>query len=247
MSRFFWISIVMALTCLSSALYGQRPTGGSPIPLPATEPDTAARPPKIKYSYKPTGLRIGGNIFRLAQSAVDKNRTRWDVTSDIDFHKYMLEVSYGRASNMIQNDSLNYSNSGSYLRIGGDINFMKDKKEANALVIGLKYVSGTYNETLEFEDEDALFGNTTQQLANNGLRSSWMEANGGMKVRLWEQLYVGFYFRYRFGRVVKGDREFGTYEIPGYGLEENRNKMGFDYYIFWRIPFKKSPKIDGVE
>ena len=248
MSRYFWISILVVFTFLSPELYGrQRPTNGGNRPQSnSAVTDTARRAPKIKYSYKPTGLRVGANVFRMASSAFSGNRTQWDITSDIDFHKYLLEVSYGRSGNAISNDSLDYSNSGSFFRIGGDINFIKDKTDANALAIGLKYVRGTYNESLSFEDNDDLFGNTSQQLSNNGLKSSWMEANVGMKARLWEQLYLGFYFRYRFSLVVKGDREFGTYQIPGYGLEERRNIVGLDYYIFWRIPFKKSPKIDEI-
>ena len=247
MSKYFWISILIALTCLSGQLYGQRPTGGG-VPQGqgsnTAVADSVRKANKIKPSYKPTGVRFGANIFRLASSALSNNKSQWDITSDIDFNNYMLEVSYGRASNMVVNDSLNYSNSGSFLRIGGDINFIKDKTDANALVIGLKYVRGTYNEDLSFVDIDTLFGNTARELSNKGLTSSWVEANVGMKVRMWEHLYLGFYFRYRFNLAVKGDREFGTYQIPGYGLEERRNIMGLDYYIAWRIPFKKSPKIE---
>ncbi|MEL7146758.1 MAG: DUF6048 family protein [Bacteroidota bacterium] len=249
MWKFIWISTWVILSCVGNEVLGrQRPASenGTPPPSRPAVADSVRKANKIKYSYKPTGIRFGANVFRLASSALSSNKTNWDITGDIDFHKYMLEVSYGRASNMVQNDSLNYSNAGSFFRIGGDINFIKDKTDANALVIGLKYVRGTYDETLSFTDIDDLFGNSTRNLSNNGLTSSWMEANVGMKVRMWEQLYLGFYFRYRFSLVVKGNREFGTYQIPGYGLEERRNIVGLDYYIFWRIPFKKSPKIENT-
>lgn len=236
MLKYTWISLFILLI-----------TGNQILMAQDTAPDAAAADdelPKIKYSYKPTAARFGANIIRFGRTAFDTKHSSWDVTGDIDFHKYLLEVSYGRESEKLNTESFNYENSGSFLRIGGDINFIKDKSEGNALVLGLKYVSGTYDESFKFDDADTLFGlSRSLELNNEALKSRWLEANIGLKVKMWQQLYVGFYFRYRFNRVVTGDREFGTYRIPGYGLEERRTIVGFDYYVFWRIPFKKSPKI----
>jgi len=235
MLKYIWIStIVLLLT-------------GSDLLLAQEQPDEVAEVeeiiPKEKYSYKPTAVRFGTNIFRLGRSAFDNEYFSWDVSGDIDFHKYLLEVSYGRESNQLDAEGFDYENSGSFFRIGADVNFIKDKTEANALVLGLKYVTGSYTEDFKFNDLDTLFGPVEKDVTNSALKPRWLEANVGLKIKMWQQLYIGFYFRYRFNRVVTGDREFGTYRIPGYGLEERRNLVGFDYYVFWRIPFKKSPKI----
>ncbi len=236
MLKYTWISLFFLLVCSNQMLLAQD--------TPETSETADDELPKIKYSYKPTAIRFGTNLIRFGRTAFDTNHSSWEVTGDMDFHKYMLEVSYGRESEKLNTDGFDYENNGSFLRIGGDINFIKDKAEGNALVLGLKYVRGTYDESFKFDDSDLIFNaNEAFELTNESLNSRWLEANVGMKVKMWEQLYVGFYFRYRFNRVVKGDREFGTYRIPGYGLEERRTIVGFDYYVFWRIPFKKSPKI----
>ena len=235
MLKYSWISLGLLFLCFSQMLIAQNPDDT------ADDDDDL---PKIKPSYKPTAARFGANIIRFGRTAFDQDHSSWDVTGDIDFHNYMLEVSYGRESSVLNTESFDYENNGSFFRTGVDINFIKDKTEGNALLLGLKYVRGTYDETFIFDDSDEIFNQSESfELNNESLRSRWLEANVGLKVKMWEQLFVGFYFRYRFNRVVAGDREFGTYRIPGYGLEERRTIVGFDYYVFWRIPFKKSPKI----
>lgn len=235
MLRYSWISLCLLFLCISQMLIAQEADNTV---------DDDDELPKIKPSYKPTAARFGTNIFRFGRTAIDKDHSSWDVAGDIDFHNYMLEVSYGRESTKLNTDGFDYENNGSFFRTGIDVNFIKDKTEGNALLLGLKYVRGNYDETFIFDDRDEIFNQSESfSLNNESLRSRWLEANVGLKVRMWQQLFVGFYFRYRFNRVITGDRAFGTHRIPGYGLEERRTIVGFDYYVFWRIPFKKSPKI----
>lgn len=243
--KYSWSSLVILLV-LSYA----GPVSAQTGPPPATRqsetvnPQKEPRLPAEKHSFKPSGMRLGTNIFRLGRTAFTSDYSSWDIAADLDFYRYMLDVTYGRESRTEATDSYDYTSDGSFLRIGPDVNFIKDRSEANALLIGLKYVRGTYNETFVFQDNNNLTGiPTDQNLSNESLRARWLEVNAGLKVRMWSQLYAGFYFRYRFNRVISGDREFGTYQVPGYGLAERRTVLGFDYYIFWRIPFKKSPKI----
>ncbi|MGB3464204.1 MAG: DUF6048 family protein [Cyclobacteriaceae bacterium] len=240
--KYSWISLLLLLIGTTQSAYSQN----KPAPPAAQTSGVKEEPklPKEKHSFKPTGLRLGTNLFRLGRTAFTNNYSSWDVAGDIDFYRYLLDVTYGRENRTEFTEAYDYESNGSFLRVGVDVNFIKDPSEANALLIGLKYVTGSYDEEFIFENANNLTGETREfSLANNSLSSRWLEVNVGLKVKMWKQLYAGFYFRYRLNRVLKGDREFGTYRVPGYGQAERRTVLGFDYYLFWRIPFKKSPKI----
>ncbi len=234
MYRYFWISFIFVLPVVSSTVARQN------IPDP---PSGTVAIEKEKPSLKPTAVRLGANAFRLGRTVFDKDYNSWDITGDIDFRNYFIEVTYGREKNTLSTETFDYENSGSFFRIGPEVNFTKSREEANAFIFGLKYVLGTYDEQFQFDREDEIFGSASFDLNNSALKANWFEINVGVKGKIWQQLYLGFYFRYKFNNSVNGDREFATFQIPGFGPERRRNIVGFDYYVFWRIPFKKSPKI----
>jgi len=234
MYRYFWISLVIILGW-GPSLWAQNNNVENTSDVTTIE--------KEKASLKPYAARVGANIFRLGRSVFDNNYSSWDISGDVAFSKYFIEVTYGREQNTLSTDDFDYQNSGSFFRIGPEANFVKDQESGNAFVFGLKYVLGSYDETFTFEQEDAIFGNQNVDLNNESLNSSWLEMNVGLKAKIWRQLYAGFYFRYKFANSVRGDREFATFQIPGFGLEDRSTIVGFDYYLYWRIPFKKSPKL----
>ena len=61
-------------------------------------------------------------------------------------------------------------------------------------------------------------------------------------VKVWKQLFLGWAGRIKFARKVKSvNSSFDTYYIPGYGKAEYDSRWGFNFQIFYRIPFREKP------
>jgi hypothetical protein len=54
---------------------------------------------------------------------------------------------------------------------------------------------------------------------------------------------MGYTARMKFAPGVKGGGALVPYDIPGYGLAAKAPYWGFNYQLFWRIPFRK---VNGV-
>ncbi len=227
-SRFFWISVLMLL---STGVLAQQQPESSPT-RPAKQ-----KLPKEKHSYKPTGVRLGTNALRLVRSAFEGGYHSYDFIGDIDFYRYILEVSYGRENFKQKREHFNYSSKGNFFRIGADANLISHPEKGNALTLGLKYVVGQYDENLNFISGN--YANNEVNLSNNGIRVNWAEFNFGVKGKVISNVHAGFYVRFKVYKTATGEMSFDSYRIPGFGLGEFDNRIGFDYYLMWRIPFNK--------
>jgi hypothetical protein len=89
---------------------------------------------------------------------------------------------------------------------------------------------------------DPFFYDYAEQISKPGMSANWYEANFGMKIRVWKDLYLGWAGRIKFAKKVSAnDTSFDTYYIPGYGLADSDSRWGFNYQIFYRIPFREKP------
>jgi hypothetical protein len=89
---------------------------------------------------------------------------------------------------------------------------------------------------------DPFFGSSQTTLNNSNATAGWGELTGGLRVKVWKGFWMGYTARMKFAVSVKGDNAFKTYEIPGYGLNGKGFYWGFNYQIFWSIPFTKKKK-----
>ena len=61
----------------------------------------------------------------------------------------------------------------------------------------------------------------------------------GLKIRVVKQLYLGFTIRYKLFMSVKNVEEFKPYYVPGFGKNISTSAFGFNYYVTYRLPFRK--------
>ncbi len=229
-SRYILISLAVIL-CLE--LSAQNP------PQNEAKTENPVKPVKVKRSWKPNSVRFGTNIARIGRTVFDGGYESWGIMADMDLHKFLVEISYGQESTNNTKGDFDYSMNGRFLRFGVDGNFVKVPENGNALVGGLKYVMASYDETLTFE-QFSNFGQQLTELSNSDIKANWVEFNLGLRGTIISNLQGGFYVRFKLFKSVKDDLNFETYRIPGFGLGEYDNRTGFDYYLIWRIPFKRT-------
>jgi hypothetical protein len=197
------------------------------------KPDTL----KLKH-FVPTGLRIGTDAIALIRSSTDESFSGWEVNADVDFYRYFLTVDVGSWSRDYQTDNDQYSNEGSYFRAGVDFNFLPRDPNGNALIFGARYARSIFSEDYLVAINDPVWGEFDQSYHNTDVAARWFELTGGLRVKIWSWIWLGYTARYKFGIATGDTPEMLPHDIPGYGRTDKNSTWGFNYLILLRIPFK---------
>jgi hypothetical protein len=212
---------------------------------PTVSADTVKKP--FKPNFRPASIRIGTDLYSLVNSRVRDDFRGWEITADTEVHRYMLVVDYGHSAENLTAESETYSNSGNYWRAGVDVNFLTRDPDRNAFFLGMHYGRSKFDEDMVVfptEEEQANWGITDPlEYANKGITAGWMELNFGMKVKIWQGLQLGYTTRFKFGLSQDENMEMLSHRIPGYGSTDRETAWGFNYYIFYRIPFRPTTSI----
>lgn len=210
--------------------------------------DTVAAP-----SFVPTGIRIGADLAPVLLNFLEENRFQYELNADIAIHKYLFNVDYGFAQRSFVGEDLSYQYSGSYFRLGPDMNFMHTDPTNSAFFIGFRYAFGQFASETEgifrdptpeaYQSADGttmeFYGDKPYSYNERGIRAGWFEVVTGLKVLVWNQFFLGYTIRYKFGISTSGEEVLESYAIPGYGLR-NGAGLSFHYHVFYRIPYPKS-------
>ncbi|MDH5367474.1 MAG: DUF6048 family protein [Cyclobacteriaceae bacterium] len=194
---------------------------------------------KIEFEFIPKSFRVGMDMVGLVKTLSQNEYTELEITSDIAVDKYFLNFEYGILERNRVGDSINYFVNGTFLRVGLDFNFLKNDPDGNAFFFGVKYALGKSNHSLDFNYTDPIFGSISESREVNAINARWFEINTGIKVKLFWEIWLGFTGRLKFALKHDNTIVLDPYEIPGYGFSEQKVMWGFDYYVFYRIPFSK--------
>lgn len=204
------------------------------------------RPPKVKKELKeyiPTGIMVGADIFRIGRSIYEEGWSQQEFQVDVDLRHYRLALGFGTSDIQRLQEGFIYSNSGSYWRANAEVNFLYNSPYRSILFLGFGIGRSSFDDMLVFDTQDA-FG--TMQLigSNNKASAKWLEITTGTKIRVWKGLFMGYTFRYKFSKTVK----FGNlipHDLPGYGINgsNDRDLFGFSYYVYWRFPVRRQPRV----
>jgi hypothetical protein len=175
----------------------------------------------------------------IGKTLFDSPLTGWEVNADVDFGRYYLALDYGAWSRKDNLDNGYYENDGRYLRAGVDVNFLLKDPDRNMVFLGFRYGRSSFDEQLTYMTTLDDFGDIETTLSNSGATAGWLEVTGGLRVKIWKALWMGYTARLKFSPSVQGDEGMKTYDIPGYGKTSKSTYWGFNYQIFFRIPFKK--------
>lgn len=194
---------------------------------------------QAQNDFKPLGLRVGFDAMKLASNIIDPQRSAFELNADLGLNKYLISADAGWAKVDGVGSNYTYLNEGNYFRLGADYNILHRNPFGNALFIGLRYGAAKFDEELIHAFQVPTFDIQQDTVGVSGVNANWMELAAGLRVRVRENLFLGYTIRYRLGASVgTQSTKLQGYEIPGYGKAESGG-FSFGYSIMYRIPFFK--------
>ncbi|MEO6348286.1 MAG: DUF6048 family protein [Aquaticitalea sp.] len=215
-----------------------------------TEQDT------IIYKQK-YGLRLGIDISKPVRSFLDDNYTGLEIMGDYRLTKDIyLAGELGTEEHTDITDYLNVTAKGSYFKAGVDYNFYQNWLDMENMIYGgFRVGVSSFNQTLNsytVYNTDQYYNEpytVTDSKEFNGLSAIWAEMIIGMKVEIFNNLYVGINAQLK-GRITEDQPEnFGNLYIPGFNkvYDSGRFGVGFGYNVSYLIPIYKKDKKVTVE
>lgn len=222
MFRSSTINILLLLLSLSGSVAAQQ-----------AEADSVSKFQK----FIPTGIRVGTDLMAFARGAYDNSFTGWEMSADVDMHRYFVVAEYGYWTRSYDEPDT-YDNDGRYFRAGIDVNFLKKDKEKNAFFFGVRYGRSTFSERLIIESVDPVWGSIISDQSNNNISGRWFELTTGLKVKMWKMIWMGYTARFKFGLKTNENGLLIPHDVPGYGRTDKETTWGFNYQIFVRFPVR---------
>jgi len=195
--------------------------------------------------YLPTGLQLSTDIYQpLYYYGYQKTGPQYEFNATIDFARLMLEGDYGwgriRRKGIHKETYITsiVKNEGHYFRIGLNYNFIKNSRDHNAAFLGLRYAKSYFRDHLKSILYDRYWGGHLVDSQQANLQARWFEIVAGVRVKVWEWIYMGCTARYKFGKKISHATSHLPFDIIGWGLNEE-DALGLNYYIILRIPLQK--------
>jgi hypothetical protein len=201
------------------------------------------------------GLRVGIDLFKLTRGLYDEGYKGIEFVGDYRLtKKYFLAAELGNENKTTDDDRLNFTTKGSYLKVGFDYNAYENWLDMeNIISIGLRYGFSTFNQELnsyKIYNANPYFGETPPVASGakfNDLTASWIEVVAGLKAKVFDNVFIGFSLR--LNRLVSNKKpgNFDNLYIPGFNRTYNGDfGVGLNYTVSYFIPiFKK--KVIPVE
>jgi hypothetical protein len=165
----------------------------------AQQKKTDSIPPKIEKF----GIRVGADLFKLTRSFYDKNYKGIEFVGDYRLTKnYYLAAELGNENKTTEDDRLNSTAKGTYIKAGFDYNSYENWLDMrNMVFIGLRYGASTFSQQLnsyKLYNTSTYFPEAPTVISGdkfNGLSAQWFEVVVGMKAEVLKNIYVGFSVR----------------------------------------------------
>lgn len=198
------------------------------------------------------GLRLGVDLFKLTRSLYDKNYKGIEFVGDYRLTKnHYLAAELGNENKTTNDDRLNFTTKGSYLKVGFDYNGYENwLNMENIISIGLRYGASTFNQelnTYKIYNANPYFGEGPELVSGekfNGLTASWIEVVAGVKAKVINNMYLGFSLQ--LNRLISNHKptNFDNLYIPGFNRTYNGDfGVGINYTITYFIPIYKKKVI----
>ncbi|UFH35271.1 DUF6048 family protein [Flavobacterium acetivorans] len=194
------------------------------------------------------GLRVGVDLFKLTRALYDKDYKGIEFTGDYRLtKKYYLAAELGNENKTTDDERLNFTTKGSYLKAGFDYNAYENWLDMeNIISIGLRYGFSTFSQELnnyKIYNSNPYFGETAAIVSGekfNGLSAHWLEVVAGVKAKVFNNVFMGFSLRLNTLISNKKPDNFDNLYIPGFNRTYNGSfGVGFNYTVSYFIPIYK--------
>jgi hypothetical protein len=198
------------------------------------------------------GVRFGVDLFKLSRGFYDKNYQGIELVGDYRLtKKHFFAAEIGLENKTVQEDNLNFTTKGSYIKAGFDYNVHENWLDLeNMIYVGMRYGFSTFSQQLnsyKIYNSSTYFGQSQLINANtnfDGLSAQWVEIVAGLKTRVFDNVFVGFSFRGNFLVSNKKPNDFDNLYIPGFNRTYGGTfGVGFNYTVSYLLPlYKKKTK-----
>lgn len=226
-------------------------TTAKPVKKPVikeTKTDSVPTPPKTdRY-----GLRVGVDLYKLTRGFYDKDYKGIEIVGDFRLtKKYYLAAELGFEDKTTDDDRLNSTATGTYIKGGFDYNLYQNWLDMeNIISIGLRGGFSTFSQQLnsyKIYNANPYWGEqpaiaTGQKY--DGLTAGWLEVNAGLKAKVFNNIFVGFSVQLKLLVANKTPDGFDNLYIPGFNRTYDGNfGIGFNYTVSYFIPLYKKKVI----
>lgn len=213
--------------------------------------DTAAAKPVYYQKY---GLRVGVDLSKPLRTLLEDNYEGLEIVGDFRLSQKMyLAAELGTEKKGTEEDNFMFTTTGSYIKAGVDWNTYENWYGMhNIISLGLRGGFSTFSQTL-----DAYRIYTTDQYWNenvdgfpgeqylgeyDGLTAQWAEVVVGVKVELFNNLYLGGSVRLNYLINDTASDVLPNMYIPGFNkvTDESRFGVGYNYTLSYLIPIFKT-------
>ena len=191
------------------------------------------------------GLRVGADLAKPARSFLEQGYSGFEVMADFRISKkwYVAGEIGNENKDRIENN-LSSTTSGSYLKIGADVNAYKNWFGLNnAIYFGFRYGVSTFNQELlsyQIYNTNQTFPPTTitEPVDFSGLTAHWAELIFGIKTEVLPNLYLSINLQLK--RKISEDtpENFNNLYIPGFNRTYDFSEFGagYGYTVSYLIP-----------
>lgn len=220
------------------------------LSVDAQENDTIVVTPKIERY----GIRLGADLSKIARTLYDNNYQGLELVGDYRLtKKYFLAAELGNENVTTNDDQVNFTTKGTYVKVGFDYNAHGNWLDLeNIISIGLRYGLSTFSQKVnnyEVYNPNPYFGeipNTPSGQEFSGLSAQWIEVVAGVKTRVFNNFFVGFSLRANRLVINQKPGGFDNLFIPGFNRTYNGDfGVGFNYTLTYFIPiYKKKVEVE---
>lgn len=214
----------------------------------ALQAQTAKDSIQFKEKY---GLRVGVDLSKPLRTILDEDYSGFEILGDYRVYKdYYLAAEIGNEKMDYSEDNLNVTSKGSYIKLGVDYNAYENwAGMENMIFVGLRYGFATFSQTLNeyaiYTDTQFFPPNIVQgPFETSGLTTSWIELMVGMKVELFNNIFLGANLQLKRRIAQSTPTNLDNLTIPGFNrtYDDSSFGVGYGYTISYLIPLYKKAK-----
>jgi hypothetical protein len=199
----------------------------------------------VEWRYE--GPRIGIDLSRFLVPYMQKGkRNGWEIQADVPYKgNYFPTFELGMQSFDDKRDGFHYKNSGTYARLGVDMNIVKFEslKDHDLVFIGARYGYSAFNQETDSLSYSNYWGTVNSSVPLRTMNAHWAELVFGMKGELFSNFFLGWTLRAKFPFSVTHDPNIKPYIIPGLGKTTTDVPFDFSIGVYYRFPIFRTKKL----
>ena len=156
-------------------------------------------------------------------------------------HKYYLVGEAGYSKYKYEQYNYTSENRGMFIRIGTDINLLKqDAKIGNNFVgIGLRYGLSFFNHETPWYKYENYWGLVESSIPEKNINGHFLQISGGIKAELFDNIFIGWTIRANLMIYQSSGKENKPVFIPGMGGTDGTIEPGISFHLAWQIPLRR--------